>query len=432
MSVTVVIGAQWGDEGKAGVVDWLANNHMVGIRVQGGPDAGNTAVHEGQKFALHQFTPTILHAGSISMIGPLVVVEPKLVCKEIELGLAHRSVPMLDMHAPIVLPIHRVIDHAREVVSGDSKIGTTKRGVGPAMADFWLRRSLCVADFRSRAALHAALVRGNYWNELVGLCQQLGVGKSISFDELSLEIDPLSLDETLTYLDSCRELIAAHTADTRLYVYEMFHAGFPILAVNAHAMMLDRLTAAPYSVPTLCGPAAFTASYGINTFDRVIGIVKAYPSRVGEGPFPTQMSPDIEQWVRKAGNEYGATTGRPRKCGWLDMEALRFAARMGMMTELAVTKIDVLSGVPELNIATHYDNWTAHRTANTEALQNARPVYKSFEPWQQDLSSIREWTDLPSEAVTYLQYIQSSTGLPISLIKNGPETDAIMTYPDMR
>ncbi|OGL63392.1 hypothetical protein A3C09_04350 [Candidatus Uhrbacteria bacterium RIFCSPHIGHO2_02_FULL_47_44] len=425
MPATVVLGAQWGDEGKGKIIDALAEDADVVVRFQGGANAGHTIVIGDKTYPIHLLPSGIFRKGKLNLVGPGVVFDLAVGLQELELANEFGSRVMLDEQTPIVLPMHRLIDAAREVAAGSSAIGTTKRGIGPAYSDFWLRRSVTFDDLRSREKLEAALSQ-QYWNEMFAVVSMLG-GASIDFRSLGMPFNPLHREDTIDWCLSAGEVLALHISDTRACVHNALTRNQNVLFEGAQGVMLDAYHGSrPYVTSSLCTAAGVSASFGVYTFDRVIGVAKAYTTRVGAGPFPTERLDTQGEELRRRGHEFGTTTGRPRRCGWLDLPALRYACRVGGITELVITKLDILTDHPRIFVCDDYANFDEHATLTHSVLQSAKTRYRRMCGWKEDLSMHEHFNDLPLSAHMYIDYIEVATYTAVSGVGVGAERNQIL------
>jgi len=422
----VVTGAVFGDEGKGKVVDDLAEAADFVIRYMGGGNAGHTVVIGDRSYALHLLPSGIFRAGLTNVVGPGVAFELKIGTHEIALAKAHGSTILLDMGAPVVLPIHRALDLGRELAARSQAIGTTKQGIGPTYGDFWMRRGVRLGDLRSESRVREALTRGGYWKEVLALGHFLDLDDCLAADSLSLGMDPMDLDATVRWCMQHADVVCGHLADTRAIIQEADHEGKRLLFEGAQGILLDTFQGTwPYCTSSLCTPAGVSATFGIYRFDRVIGITKAYATRVGAGPFPTELDDETGEQLRQRGHEFGTTTGRPRRCGWLDLPALRYACRMGGVTELIITKLDVLTGM-NLFVATSYEEHDIRSSLTAEVMENAVPVYSSVPGWSQDITTAKQWSDLPLAARGFVGKIERETNVPVSGVSVGPERSQLI------
>jgi len=417
-SCTVVVGSQWGDEGKGKIVDVLAEEVDVVARYQGGANAGHT-VHVGdEEFVLHQIPSGILHPGRTCLLGNGVVVDPFQLFEEVD-ALVERGIDVegrigVSGRAHLLLPHHKRLDRAAEDRRGDARIGTTGRGIGPAYEDKVARRGMRIADLssleRAEARVRAAVERAN---TLLG-------------------DDPLDVSSTVEEVLALRERILSLAVDTGRVIDEALRSGKRVLLEGAQGALLD-VDHGTYpfvtSSSTTAGGATVGVGIGPTAIDAVIGVVKAYTTRVGEGPLPTEHESPLQEQFRELGGEFGATTGRPRRCGWFDAVVVRYAARVNGLTSLAVTKMDVLDTLPEIRVATGYDidgQITDQFPADMDALWAARPVYETLPGWQASSTGARSLDDLPDGARRYLARIEELTGVPVDWVSVGTRRDQIV------
>ncbi|MGD2104053.1 MAG: adenylosuccinate synthase [Anaerolineae bacterium] len=421
MSAIVVVGTQWGDEGKGRVVDGLAPNADIVARFNGGDNAGHTVVAEGHTLKLHLIPSGVLHPELVLLIGAGVVVNPeRLVSGMDEVSSLGADVGpsrlKLSAAAHIILPTHRALDGAREASRGNDAIGTTQRGIGPTYADKAARvnlRAAAMADparFGSKVA--ARVEEHNRRLEQFGL-------------------EPLSAEKAVAAYQAYAERLAPHLVDGSALIGEALESGKTVLCEGAQGLLLDLDHGTyPYvtSSSTIAGGAATGLGFGPRHVARVVGVAKAYTTRVGKGPFPTELSGEIGNRIRDAGNEFGTTTGRPRRCGWLDLPIVRYAVRVNGLDELALTKLDVLSGLDELKVAVAYerdgeriDHFPAE--FGVEALAQWAPVYEDLGGWEEDITGVRRRENLPRAAQSYVSSIEKWVGVPVTFIGVGPERE---------
>ncbi len=423
----VIVGAQWGDEGKGKLVDLYAEKADVVVRYEGGSNAGHTLVIAGRTYKLHLLPSGIVRSGKLCLFGPGGVFDLKIGCDELAIVREHGSRLVLDRNASVVLPIHRAIDAGREAAAGKSKIGTTLKGIGPAYADFWLRRSIKLGHLTSESKLREKLLDGGYWDELVALCVHLGVGTRVDINDLKLGMDPLSLDETVAWCMRYADQLCEYLGDTRKIAHERLDKGETVLFESAQgALISTHFEGGKFCTSSSRTPGGISTSMGIYNFDEVIGVTKAYTTRVGAGPFPTELDNEVGEGIRQKGAEFGTTTGRARRCGWLDLPALRYACRVAGITKLVVTKLDVLSGLARLQTCEAYEDVDKGDTLTEDVLETAVPIYEDHEPWSEDITSVRDVNDLPSAAENYLYKIRDSIGLPIASVSVGPDREAMV------
>ncbi len=418
MSAIVVVGTQWGDEGKGRVVDGLARQADVVARYNGGDNAGHTVVAEGHTLKLHLIPSGALHDHLVLLIGAGLVVNPKQLVAEMD-ELASLGVDVspsrlkLSAAAHIILPTHRALDGAHEASRGSEAIGTTKRGIGPTYADKASRVNVRAGDMAEpdRFAERVAQ-RVEAHNERLERYGQ----------------EALSAEEAVQTYRQYAERLAPHLVDGSALIGETLEAGKVVLCEGAQGLLLDLDHGTyPYvtSSSTTAGGATTGLGFGPKHVSRVLGVVKAYTTRVGEGPFPTELVGEVGDRIRSAGNEFGTTTGRPRRCGWLDLPIVRYAVRINGLDELALTKLDVLSGLEKLRIAVAYqrggervDHFPAE--FGIEALSKWTPVYEESSGWEEDITGVRRREDLPAAAQAYVSAIEDFVGVPVTFIGVGP------------
>src|SRR6476620_9660089 len=413
---TVIVGAQWGDEGKGKIVDLLALDSDFVCRYQGGPNAGHTIVVDGETFKIRQIPSGVLR-GKICVIGACCVVDPEVFLAEVD-ELESRGVSTKVVHlsgeAHLIMPWHVAIDQASERRLGKLQIGTTRRGIGPCYADKAARLGIRVQDLLEpkilRQKIEVALAEKNVWLERV------------------YGVPPLELEEIAAQLESFAQRIRPYVSDTSLLVDRALHEGREVLMEGAQGTLLD-LDHGTYpfvtSSSTVAGNAATGIGIGPNRIDRVIGIAKAYVTRVGEGPFPTEIEGSDQERVRELGGEFGTVTGRERRCGWLDLVALRYAVRLNGITSLALTKLDVLSHFAELPVCFFYHlpdgTETYEFPAHQSDFHHCRPVYKTLPGWQEPLTD-----ELPKAAHGYVAFVEQALGVEISLVGTGAERESVV------
>ncbi|MGB1880374.1 MAG: adenylosuccinate synthase [Gammaproteobacteria bacterium] len=413
----VVIGTQWGDEGKGKVVDMLTDRVQAVVRFQGGHNAGHTVVIEGEKTVLHLIPSGILRDNVRCLIGNGVVVSPAALIDELSM-LGARGVParerlVLSPACPLILPYHVALDAAREKARGARAIGTTGRGIGPAYEDKAARRGLRVGDLLHRERFAAKLGEVLDYHNFV-LANYYRVAK-LDFQAI--------LDEQMHHA----EAIAPMVADVAELLFQHQRAGDNVLYEGAQGTLLDIDHGTyPYvtSSNTTAGFAATGTGSGPRVMDYVLGITKAYTTRVGSGPFPTELSDEMGEHLARRGHEFGATTGRPRRCGWFDAVGLRRAQQLNSVSGLCVTKLDVLDGLDEIRICVGYDTPEGRLQAapmGAEALAEVTPIYEELPGWQESTVGIRSWDALPQAAQRYLERIAEVVEAPIDIVSTGPD-----------
>src|SRR5947199_3515477 len=415
MPATVIVGAQWGDEGKGKIVDLLAEHSDLVCRYNGGPNAGHTIVVAGETFKLRHL-PSGIVSGKECVIGAGCVVDPEDLVAELD-ELERRGVATdrvrLSGNAHVVMPWHRAIDQASERRLGKLKIGTTRRGIGPTYADKAFRLGIRVQDLLDpkilRQKIETALAAKN-----LGLERVYGA-------------EPIELEELAERHEIHAQRLRPYIADTSLLVDRALRDGKRVLLEGAHATLLD-LDHGTYpfvtSSTTIAGGAAAGIGIGPTRIDAVVGVAKAYVTRVGEGPFPTEIEGPIQQELRELGGEYGTVTGRERRCGWLDLVALRYAARLNGFTSLALTKLDVLSAFDEIPVCVRYllpdGSETEDFPAHQSDFHHCRPVYETLPGWRQPLGD-----ELPPAARAYVELVERELGVDVALVGTGAERERV-------
>ncbi|MEQ8173852.1 MAG: adenylosuccinate synthase [Syntrophomonadaceae bacterium] len=413
MSALVLVGAQWGDEGKGKVTDFLAQQADLVVRYQGGSNAGHTVEVVDEKFMLHLIPSGILYPKTICVIGNGVVIDLGKLLEELD-GLAKRGVDTdhlrISLRAPVVLPYHKKID---ELEDRNKKIGTTKRGIGPAYADKINRVGFRLGDFITGGEQFKETFKAQvaYKNRII---EEI-------YGEQGFEAQEL-YDQVMEQIETLRK----YTADTSLLVYNAIKEGKKVLFEGAQGTLLD-IDHGTYPYVTSSNPTAGGACIGVGvgptSIDQVLGVVKAYTTRVGEGPFPTELTCEIGQALREKGAEFGTTTGRPRRCGWLDTVILRYAVRVNGLTSIAITKMDVLDQFDTIKICTAYSykgELIYDFPENLSVLQECEPVYIEMPGWKQDISHITSFADLPENTRNYINKIEELSGIKQSIVAVGP------------
>jgi adenylosuccinate synthase len=419
----VIVGAQWGDEGKGKIVDLLAHASDVVCRYQGGPNAGHTIVRDGETFKLHHVPSGILCEGKLCVIGAGCVVDPGLLVRELDelegRGISTDAV-RLSGNAHLIMPWHVAMDSASERRLGKLQIGTTRRGIGPAYADKAARLGIRVQDI-----LDPKILRQKFETALAEKNRVL---------ERVYGVEPLGVEELAEQMEGHAVRLRPYVADTSLLVERALRDGQAVLLEGAQGTLLD-VDHGTYPFVTSSNPTAGAAATGTGIgptrIDQVIGVAKAYVTRVGEGPFPTEIEGPAQSRVRELGAEYGTTTGRERRCGWLDLVALRFAARVNGLTSLALTKLDVLSEFDEIPVCVRYrlpdGSETAEFPAHQSDFHHARPVYETLRGWREPLDAVEELDGLPTAARQYVEYIETALDLEVSMIGTGAERERVIT-----
>ena len=420
MANVVVIGAQWGDEGKGKIVDLLARQSDVVVRFQGGNNAGHTLVVNGEKTILHVIPSGALHRDKVCVIGNGVVLDAEVLLHELrelrEQGhLQDASQLRISEQAHLIMPYHRAIDLARERMRGAGKIGTTGRGIGPTYEDKAARVGIRVIDLLEEDTFRAKLEHN--------IAEKNGYLKAI------LKEQALDFEEIHHTYGGYREQLAPYVADTGVLLEEMFRDGKNVLFEGAQGTLLDVDHGTyPYvtSSNTVIGGVCSGAGVGPRHIHEVIGISKAYTTRVGSGPFPTELTGPEGDKLRQDGDEYGATTGRPRRCGWFDVVAVRHAVRLNGLTGIALTKLDVLTGLPTIRVCTAYRSGRKllhHFPASLKVMESLEPVWEEFEGWREPVSGARSVADLPLNARRYMQRLEELVDTEIVIASVGPDRD---------
>jgi len=422
MAGIVIVGAQWGDEGKGKVTDLLAEHADLVIRFQGGNNAGHTIVRDGTTWKFHLIPSGILYPGKRCAIGNGVVIDPKVLTGELD-DLRAKGVDLsglrISANAHLIMPYHLLLDHAGEAKLGRLQIGTTRRGIGPCYADKAARLGIRVQDL-----LDAKILKKKIAAALEP--KRLALRPFAKAPELDLQS---MTEEYLTY----GHRLERYIADTARLTWDALDAGSHVIFEGAQGTLLD-IDHGTYPFVTSSNPVAAAACTGTGVgpkdIDEIWGIAKAYATRVGAGPFPTELDDDLGATIREAGGEYGTTTGRARRVGWMDLVALRYAARLNSLTALAITKLDVLSGLGDLCVATsyrgeeeaHFDHFPYHQTV----LHGATGEYVTLPGWEEDISECRDEADLPATARDYLAFIADFVGVPVTLVSVGPGREQVI------
>ena len=417
MANVAVVGAQWGDEGKGKIVDWLSERADVVVRFQGGHNAGHTLVIEGKVYKLSLLPSGIVRPGKLSVIGNGVVIDPWRLAKEIS-GLREQGIVInrdnlrIAENATLIMPLHRELDRLREEAAGSNKIGTTGRGIGPAYEDKVGRRAIRAGDLANPQTLQGKVERLLVHHNalLTGLGQPRLDAAKVLEELMAVR------ESVLPYLDAVWSLLD-----------DMRKARKRILFEGAQGILLDIDHGTyPYvtSSNTIAGQAANGSGMGPSAVSYVLGIAKAYTTRVGSGPFPTEQANDIGEWIGQRGKEFGTVTGRKRRCGWFDAVLVRQAIKTSGIQGIALTKLDVLDGLDEIKVGVGYE-LDGKRIdifpSNEEAQARVRPIYETFEGWKGTSAGARSWTELPAQAVKYVRYLEELIECPVALLSTSPE-----------
>jgi adenylosuccinate synthase len=418
---TCVVGLQWGDEAKGKIVDLLCDQHDAVVRYQGGANAGHTVVADGVTYKLSLIPTGILRPGIDGVIGNGVVIHPPALLKEIE-TLAGQGVEMghrlhVSDRAHVILPYHMAEERlTEESASAEEHLGTTRRGIGP-----------CYRDKVGRA--HGVRVGDLYHPERFREhIRRIVAFKNRLLTAMLPDYEPLEADAVSAEYLGYAERLRPYVRDTTTWLHEAIARGKRLLFEGAQGSLLDVDHGSyPYVTSSNSSAAGIAAGSGMPTrhIDRWIGVVKAYTTRVGGGPFPTEQDNEVGERIRRVGREYGTVTGRPRRCGWFDAVAARYSARVSGSTEISLMLLDVLSGIPEIQVAVAYEDETGRKVAEMPGhlsdLERCRPVYETLPGWSDDLTGVRSWSDLPVEARDYVGYLSKQIGVPVSIVSVGPE-----------
>lgn len=425
MSTAVIVGAQWGDEGKGKVIDYLSKKADLVVRGQGGNNAGHTVVVGKEKYALHLIPSGVLYDKTINIIGNGVVVDPAGFLEEIR-GLREKGVKtdhiFVSERAHIIMPYHKVIDSLSEELRGENKIGTTKKGIGPCYMDKVERTGIRVVDLLSEEGEALLRERLAFKNKLIEKV----------YDGTPLDVEKV-VEDYLGYADALRPFVR----DTGTMVYEAVAGGKKVLLEGAQGTLLD-IDYGTYPFVTsshpISGGFAIGSGIGPNQINEVIGIAKAYTTRVGKGPFVTELENETGDLIREKGHEYGTTTGRPRRCGWFDAVAVKYSARVNGMTAVALMLLDVLSGFDELKICTGYAYEGKVLTdfpASLKVMEACEPVYETVPGWTEDITQAKSLDELPENARRYIEKLETAIGVPIKIVSIGPERSQTIVVEDI-
>ncbi|NGQ96101.1 adenylosuccinate synthase [Brevibacillus sp. SYP-B805] len=418
MSTVVVVGTQWGDEGKGKITDYLAESAEVVARYQGGNNAGHTIIFNGNKYKLHLIPSGIFYKDKTCVIGNGMVVDPKALVAELDylhgFGFSTKNLKISN-RAHVIMPYHIKLDGVEEESKGANKIGTTRKGIGPAYMDKAARVGIRIADLLDPEEFERKLARN--------LAEKNRILEKL-YNTTGFELKEI-LEEYLGYA----EIIRPYVADTSVVLNDAIDRGSRVLFEGAQGVMLD-IDQGTYPYVTSSNPIAggvtIGSGVGPTKIHQVIGVAKAYTTRVGDGPFPTELHDEIGNHIREVGFEYGTTTGRPRRIGWFDSVVVRHARRVSGITGLAITKLDTLSGLDTLRICTAYKyNGTVIEEfpANLNILAKCEPVYEELPGWKEDITGVRSINDLPENARHYIERITQLTGIPLSIFSVGPDRE---------
>ena len=417
--VDVILGMQWGDEGKGKIVDYFAPRYDIIARFQGGPNAGHTLYVEGKKMVLHQIPSGIFHQNTINIIGNGVVLDPVTLKRECDavaaFGIDVKKNLFISERTNIIVPTHRALDKASEMQKGESKIGSTLKGIGPAYMDKTGRNALRVGD----------LLHKNFTTQYI----KLRLKHQKLLDNFHFVEDITAWEEE--FFEALEFLRSLNVVNGEYFINEQISAGKKVLAEGAQGSMLDiDFGTFPFVTSSNTISAGVCTGLGVSPrqIGEVMGVTKAYCTRVGGGPFPTELENETGELLRKTGSEFGATTGRPRRCGWMDLVALRYASMLNGVTQMIMTKADVLDGFEELKMCTDYsiNGETTRQVPYQMDGITIEPVLESFAGWNTDTTSIKSSELLPENMKSYIQYINAYVGAPVTVVSNGPGRDQIV------
>lgn len=420
MSAFIVLGAQWGDEGKGKMTDYLAESAEVVVRYQGGNNAGHTVEVGDKKYKLHLIPSGILHDDKLNVIGNGVVIDPKALIGEFDYLEAEgvkvtKEKLVISDRAHVIMPYHRVLDKLKELARGKNDIGTTGKGIGPCYTDKFERCGIRICDLMDKNTFKEKLeqnleAKNKYISAVLG-------GEELNFDEI--------YEEYLAYAERLRPYVT----DTSVRVYKEIKSNKNVLFEGAQGMLLDiDYGTYPYvtSSNTTAGGVSNGVGIGPSMITNVVGVAKAYTTRVGKGPFPTELEDETGEWIREKGFEYGTTTGRSRRCGWLDTVILNTTVRVSGLTSLVITKIDTLAGLEKVKICTGYkfgDEIIDYFPASLEDLAKCEPIYEEFDGWDESVAEARTYEELPINARKYIERIEELTDTRVSIVSVGPKRD---------
>ncbi|WP_246944280.1 adenylosuccinate synthase [Bacillus pinisoli] len=416
MSSVVVVGTQWGDEGKGKITDFLSENAEVVARYQGGNNAGHTIVFNGQKYKLHLIPSGIFYSDKVCVLGNGMVIDPKALVAELkylhDLGVSTENL-RISNRAHVILPYHLKLDEVEEERKGANKIGTTKKGIGPAYMDKAARIGIRIADLLDREEFETKLTHN--------------LAEKNRLLEKFYEVEGLKIEDILDEYYEYGQQIAKYVCDTSVVLNDALDDGRRVLFEGAQGVMLD-IDQGTYPFVTSSNPIAggVTIGNGVgpSKIKHVVGVSKAYTTRVGDGPFPTEIHDEIGHQIREVGREYGTTTGRPRRVGWFDSVVVRHARRVSGITDLSLNSIDVLTGIEKLKICVAYQyngQIVEEFPASLKVLAQCEPVYEELPGWTEDITGVKSLNELPENARHYLERISQLTGIPLSIFSVGPD-----------
>jgi adenylosuccinate synthase len=418
--VDVILGLQWGDEGKGKIVDYFAKDYDVIARFQGGPNAGHTLYVNDKKIVLHQIPSGIFHEDKVNLIGNGVVLDAVTLKRECEsvagFGVDYKKNLFISERTHLILPTHRALDKASELSKGTDKIGSTLKGIGPAYMDKTGRNGLRVGD----------LLDKSFTSQYI----KLRLKHQRLLDNFNFQEDISAWEEE--FFEAIEFLKEIKVVNGEYFINDKISAGKRVLAEGAQGSMLDvDFGTFPFvtSSSTITGGVCSGLGIAPQKIKEVIGITKAYCTRVGSGPFPTELLDDTGDFLRNTGNEFGSTTGRPRRCGWIDLVALQFACMINGVTQIVMTKADILDGLAELNVCNGYkiNGVETNQVPFQMNKMDIQPLYKSFAGWNKDITAVKSFADMPTQMSTYLSYINEYLKVPVKYISNGPGRDQLVT-----
>lgn len=417
--VDVILGLQWGDEGKGKIVDYFAKDYDLVARFQGGPNAGHTLYVNGEKVVLHQIPSGIFHENKINLIGNGVVLDPITLSKEYnsveKMGIDPSKNLYISDRTHLILPTHRALDKANEIAKGSEKIGSTLKGIGPAYMDKTGRNGLRVGD----------LLDKSFTTQYI----KLRMKHQRLLDNFNFQEDITSWEED--FFEAVEFLKRLKIVRGEYFINNHIQAGKKVLAEGAQGSLLDvDFGTFPFVTSSNTISAGVCTGLGIapQKIKEVIGVTKAYCTRVGSGPFPTELENETGELIRKAGSEFGATTGRPRRCGWMDLVALKYACMINGVTNIVMTKSDILDSLPSLSVCTSYniDGKEVEEIPYQMQRVHIDPVYKTFEGWNEPIDQIKNYSDLPEKTRNYINYLSNYMQIPMKYISNGPGRDQLI------
>ncbi len=418
MSNKIVVGSQWGDEGKGKITDTLARTADVIVRFGGGNNAGHTVIVGEEKFELHLIPSGILYSEKLNLIGNGVVIDPEAIVAEMKM-VKERGISLenffISETAHVIMPYHRMLDKLEEERKADSKIGTTGKGIGPAYTDKIARRGIRVID---------TLDKDRFYRKLQD---------TLDYQNLVLEkvygAEPMDVEEIIGQYQEFIDILRPHVRNISILLEKARQEKKKIFFEGAQGTLLD-VDYGTYPFVTSSNPTAggvcTGSGIGPTRIDDVIGVAKAYLTRVGEGPFPTELKGEMGEYLRKKGHEFGVTTGRPRRCGWFDVPIIKHAFRVNGLTEIALTKLDVMSGLEEIKVCIAYEYRGETLTefpVENEILSECKPIYRKIAGWQEDIRGISNYNDLPETAKEYIELIEQLTGVAVGVVGTGPERE---------